>query len=194
MTTIGFKLMNTAQTANVTVDDVVNFWFLQIEPKQWWVKDCKLDLQIRDTFTTTLKAAINGELSHWRKDTQGRLAEIIVLDQFSRNIHRDTLDAFAADNIALVLAQEAVTLGCLAALPPQQAGFLIMPYMHSESMIIHQQALPLFEQYAPKNLHSQRQHQAIIAKFGRYPHRNAILGRDSTAAEVAFLTQADSSF
>ncbi|PKG78443.1 DUF924 domain-containing protein [Shewanella sp. Actino-trap-3] len=186
--------MNEIKTTRVTVNDVIDFWFVKISPKQWWIKDTELDLQITKTFGTALNAAIMGELQHWRKDTQGRLAEIIVLDQFSRNIHRDTPAAFAADNIALVLAQEAVALGCLAELPTHQAGFLIMPYMHSESMIIHQQALPLFEQYAPNNLHSQRQHQAIIAQFNRYPHRNAILGRDSTAAEIIFLNQPDSSF
>jgi len=186
--------MNTSHTSKVRVDDVLKFWFLQIEPKQWWLKDSQIDLQICNTFGTTLVAAIKGELSHWRQDTQGRLAEIIVLDQFSRNIHRDTPAAFAADNIALVLAQEAVALGGLAQLPIQQRGFLLMPYMHSESIMIHQQAMPLFEQYAPHNLQSKRRHQAIIAQFGRYPHRNAILGRDSSAAEIAFLTQPGSSF
>lgn len=186
--------MNEIQTTNVSVDDIIDFWFVQISPKQWWVKDTELDLQIKKTYGATLQAAIKGELQHWRKDAQGRLAEIIVLDQFSRNIYRDTPAAFSADNIALELAQQAVTLGCLAELPVHQAAFLIMPYMHSESMEIHQQALPLFEQYAPNNLPSQQQHQAIIAQFNRYPHRNAILGRESTAAELAFLTQPGSRF
>ncbi|MGX9460818.1 DUF924 family protein [Shewanella sp. A14] len=181
-------------TKKITANDVIDFWFVQISPKQWWIKDTDLDLQIKNTFGTTLQAAIKGELQHWRKDTQGRLAEIIVLDQFSRNIYRDTPAAFSADNIALALAQEAVALGCLSQLSAQQAGFLIMPYMHSESIKIHQQALPLFAQYAPNNLQSERQHQAIIAQFNRYPHRNALLKRESTAAEVAFLNQPGSSF
>jgi uncharacterized protein (DUF924 family) len=193
ITAIGFSKMNQIITS-VTPDHVIDFWFVQLSSKQWWIKDLALDLQIKQAFSTTLDAAVKGELQHWRTNAQGRLAEIIVLDQFSRNIHRDTPAAFAADNIALVLAQEAVTLGCLAQLPTQQAGFLIMPYMHSESMIIHQQGLPLFEQYAPNNLPSQQQHQAIIAQFNRYPHRNKILGRDSTTAEIEFLTQPGSSF
>jgi uncharacterized protein (DUF924 family) len=186
--------MNEIHTTNVSVDDVIDFWFVQISPKQWWVKDIELDLHIKNTYGATLQAAIKGELQHWRKDAQGRLAEIIVLDQFSRNIYRDTPTAFAADNIALELAQQAVALGCLAELPIQQAAFLIMPYMHSESIVIHQQALPLFEQYAPDNLRSQRQHQAIIAQFNLYPHRNVLLGRESTAAELTFLTQPGSRF
>ncbi|QDE32214.1 DUF924 family protein [Shewanella polaris] len=186
--------MTLIKTTNIIAKDVIDFWFTQISPKQWWIKDTDFDLQITQLFGTTLDAAIKGELQHWRENTQGRLAEIIVLDQFSRNIYRDTPAAFSADNIALSLAQEAVAMGCLAVLPTQQAAFLIMPYMHSESIVIHQQALPLFEQYAPNNLRSQQQHYAIIAQFHRFPHRNTILGRDSTAAEVAFLTQPGSSF
>ena len=81
------------------------------------------------------------------------MAEIIVLDQFSRNIHRDTPKAFSADDKALALAKEAVVLGCLAELPTSQANFLIMPYMHSKSLAIHQLATPLFEQFAQNNLH-----------------------------------------
>jgi uncharacterized protein (DUF924 family) len=186
--------MNEIRTTNAAAEDIIDFWFVQISPKQWWIKNTELDLQINNQYGATLKAAIKGELQPWRKDTQGRLAEIIVLDQFSRNIYRDTPAAFSADNIALELAQQAVALGCLAELPAQQAAFLIMPYMHSESMAIHQQALPLFEQYAPDNLRSQRQHQAIIAQFNRYPHRNALLGRESSAAELEFLTQPGSRF
>ncbi|AZG72433.1 DUF924 family protein [Shewanella livingstonensis] len=186
--------MNVIGTTSISVEDVINFWFVQTSPTQWWIKDAELDLQITQTFGNALDAAINGELQHWRKDAQGRLAEIIVLDQFSRNIHRDTPAAFFADNIALELAQQAVALGCLAELPTPQAAFLIMPYMHSESMIVHQLGLPLFEQYAPNNVRSQQQHQAIIGQFNRYPHRNTILGRVSTPAEIAFLSQPGSSF
>jgi uncharacterized protein (DUF924 family) len=138
---------------------------------------------------------MRGELHAWRSDAQGRLAEVIVLDQFSRNIHRGTAGAFASDPVALVLAQEAVAAGALAALGPQERTFLLMPYMHSESAAIHVDAERLFAQHTPAtNLDFERRHKAIIDRFGRYPHRNEVLGRDSTAEEIAFLAGPGSSF
>jgi uncharacterized protein (DUF924 family) len=173
---------------------IIHFWFKQISPKQWWVKDPLLDAQIADKFGPLLQQAVAGKLSPWRNSSEGRLAEIIVLDQFSRNIHRDTPMAFAADEPALLLAQEAVEKGCHIELPPIQVPFLLMPYMHSESAQVHQQAVILFKQFAQDNLDFEYKHQAIIEQFGRYPHRNAILGRQSTTEEIAFLQQAGSSF
>ena len=118
-----------------------------------------------------------------------------MLDQFSRNIHRDTAEAFANDALALALAQEAVARGCDRELPPVERAFLYLPWMHSESALIHEEALRLFA--APgleKNLDFERRHKAIIDRFGRYPHRNAVLGRASTADELEFLKQPGSSF
>jgi uncharacterized protein (DUF924 family) len=118
-----------------------------------------------------------------------------VLDQFSRNIHRDTAQAFAQDGMALVLAQEAVAAGAHTTLPKDQVGFLLMPYMHSESRRIHAIAEQLFAQHASANNHKfELKHKAIIDRFGRYPHRNAILGRASTPEEVEFLKQPGSGF
>ena len=132
---------------------------------------------------------------HWRTDGPGRLAEIVVLDQFSRNIHRDTPQAFAQDAQALALAQELVASGLDATLPVAQRAFAYLPYMHSESLRIHEQALRLYAQPGLENsLAFELRHQAIIARFGRYPHRNAILGRACTPEEEAFLRQAGSSF
>ncbi len=97
--------MNEIHTKNVSVDDVIDFWFVQISPKQWWVKDIELDLHIKNTYGATLQAAIKGELQHWRKDAQGRLAEIIVLDQFSRNIYRETFIAILQQHFPLTISR-----------------------------------------------------------------------------------------
>lgn len=174
---------------------VIAFWFEEIEPKQWWIKDQRFDQLIYERFYQLHQAAIACELFTWRQHAQGRLAEIIVLDQFSRNMFRDTPQAFASDALALALAQEAVSLGCLQQLSSDQQAFLIMPYMHSESILIHDQAVALFKQIGkPENLDFEYKHKAIIDRFGRYPHRNAILGRQSTPQETDFLAQPDSSF
>ena len=179
----------------ITAEQVLTFWFEEIEPKLWWIKDVEFDAQIKQRFGDVLVQAKRGELSHWRVTPQGRLAEIIVLDQFSRNIYRDKPAAFEADAIALVLAQEAVAQQVDLALKPKQVPFLFMPYMHSESAMIHQVAVKLFNREAAvANLTFELQHKAIIDRFGRYPHRNAILGRESTAEEIAFLREPGSSF
>jgi len=134
-------------------------------------------------------------LFDWRSNALGRLAEIIVLDQFSRNIFRDQSSAFAWDAQALVLAQEAVTAGALEQLESSQQAFLIMPYMHSESKMIHEQAIKLFSRPGLEfNLDFEKRHKVIIDRFGRYPHRNEILGRQSTAEEQEFLKQPGSAF
>ena len=178
-----------------TPDAVLSFWFDELEAAQWFRKDPALDAKIRTRFGACLESAARGELWGWRETPEGRLAEVIVLDQFSRNVHRDTPDAFAADPLALGLAQEAVARGDDAALPPAWRAFLYMPFMHSESAAIHKQALRLFGQPGlEENLRFEHRHRDIILRFGRYPHRNAILGRVSTPAELAFLAQPGSSF
>lgn len=179
----------------ITPETILSFWFEQIEPKQWWVKDPAFDSQITQLFEDTLIKAKQGELYHWRVTPKGRLAEIIVLDQFSRNIHRDTPQAFEADALALVLAQEAVAQHADNELHKKQVPFLFMPYMHSESQAIHEVAMVLFNREAAiNNLEFEQRHKEIIDRFGRYPHRNSILGRPSTPAEIEFLNQPGSSF
>ncbi|WP_189338064.1 DUF924 family protein [Halomonas elongata] len=174
---------------------VLAFWFETLEPAQWFRKDPALDAEIAERFADTLEAALRGELWRWRETPRGRLAEVIVLDQFSRNIHRDTPRAFAADPVALVLAQEAVARGDDRALEPGERAFLYMPYMHSESRIVHDEALRLFDQPGlERNLEFEHRHREILERFGRYPHRNVILGRHSTVEELAFLEQPGSSF
>lgn len=173
---------------------VLQFWFEEIDLKQWWQVDEDFDALIRERFSETLYSASRGELVSWRADVRGRLAEIIVLDQFSRNIFRGNYKAFQQDNMALVLAQEAVSLDCLDQLEGAERSFLLMPYMHSESAQIHALAEPLFQTYAPNNYSFEIRHKEIIDRFGRYPHRNNIVGRESTAEEVEFLKQPGSSF
>ena len=175
--------------------DILHFWFQELTAKQHFVKDTALDAAMRERFSATLEAAARCELFAWRTSAQGRLAEILVLDQLSRNIFRDTPRAFAHDALALALAQELVASGQDQQLPTEQRAFVYIPYMHSESLPIHAQAVPLFSQPGLEyNLHFELRHQAIIARFGRYLHRNTILGRVSSAQELAFLSEPGSSF
>jgi uncharacterized protein (DUF924 family) len=175
--------------------DILHFWFEEITPKQHFTKDPALDETMRRRFGSTLEAAARCELFAWRGSAAGRLAEIIVLDQFSRNIFRDTPRAFAQDALALVLAQELVASGQDRALPVARRVFAYMPYMHSESVVIHEQAVRLFSQPGLEgNLDFELRHKAIIDRFGRYPHRNHVLDRASSAPEQAFLSEPGSSF
>lgn len=176
-------------------EGVIEFWFEALSPKDWWRKNAALDRDIKTRFGDVHAAAQRCELHGWRRAASGRLAEIIVLDQFSRNIYRDTPKAFASDALALALAQEAVAAGADNELDATRKAFLYMPFMHSESPAIHEWALALYRQPGLEyNLDFEERHKAIIDRFGRYPHRNAILGRDSTEEELAFLDQPGSSF
>ncbi len=184
-----------AKVAAVTAQSIIEFWFNETSPQDRWQKNAHFDRQMRERFLPVHQAACRCELDGWRSTALGRLAEIVVLDQFSRNMFRDRPEAFAQDALALCLAQEAIAAGVATALTPEQKVFLYMPYMHSESLLIHQRALRLFaEPGLEQNFDFERRHQAIIERFGRYPHRNAILGRESTAAELDFLAQPGSSF
>jgi len=174
---------------------VLDFWFSAETQPYWFAKSDAFDQQLRNQFLDTLEQARQAELWSWRENAEGRLAEIIVLDQFSRNLYRDHPASFAQDPMALALAQETIQLGLDQNLRPEQRSFLYMPFMHSESKIIHEQALKLFENLGnPVNLDFEKKHKIIIDRFGRYPHRNEILGRESTVEEIEFLTQPNSSF
>lgn len=176
-------------------DEILKFWFEECDPKQWFIKDPAFDQRITEHFGGLHQQAIQGELFHWRRDIGGRLAEIIVLDQFSRNMYRNDKRSFRYDEMALVLAQEAVNTKLDHKLSVEKRAFLYMPFMHSESLLIHQTANQLFRQPGLEDyLDYEKRHQAIIARFGRYPHRNKILDRPSTTEEIAFLKQPGSSF
>ena len=175
--------------------DILDFWFDPDHRSLWFAKSDEFDAKIRERFQTIHHQAIQAELWSWRKTAEGRLAEIIVLDQFSRNLYRDQPQAFAHDSMALMLAQEAISLQLDAQLSPDHRSFLYMPFMHSESKLMHEFALKLFQRLGNEiNLSFEKKHKVIIDRFGRYPHRNAILGRSSSAEELEFLTQPNSSF
>lgn len=186
---------------------VLDFWFDKDHEAYWFVQDDDFDKQIQDKFGDIWQAAKQGECVTWRlADTPndsnssitalaGRLAEIIVLDQFSRNLCRGQACAFAQDGMAVVLAQEAIQQPYFDTLPMQWRKFMIIPFMHSESAAIHARYLPLFEQLNDAiTLDFELRHKEIIETFGRYPHRNDALNRTSTEQEQAFLQQPDSSF
>lgn len=174
---------------------VIDFWFKETTPKLWFSKDDDFDALIRERFSELHRSARMGELYDWRGDAEGRLAEIIVLDQFSRNLFRNLPGAFESDAMALALAQEAVANGADMKVEVGCRRFFYLPYMHSESLFIHDIAMELFSQSGlEENLHYEQLHKNIIARFGRYPHRNAILGRKSSQEELEFLKQPGSSF
>ena len=176
-------------------DDVLTFWFKDIEQSKWWVKDIEFDLFIKENFLTLHQQANKCELFEWRKSASGRLAEIIVLDQFSRNMFRNTDAAFSSDPLALALSQEAISLGKHEELNDIERSFLFMPYMHSESLSIHDIAVELYKNNGlQSNLEFEIKHRDIIERFGRYPHRNVILNRDSSEEEIEFLKQPGSAF
>lgn len=179
----------------MSAQKVLDFWFKEIDPSFWFKKDLKFDETIRDQFSEIYEQVLNGHTVSWRRSAQGRLAEVLVLDQFGRNMFRDTARAFAGDELALNLSREAVRLGEDQMLSTPQKAFLYMPYMHSESKKVHQEAVRLFSQKGlEENLKFELLHKDIIDKFGRYPHRNALLGRKSTPAEIEFLKQPNSAF
>ena len=174
---------------------VLQFWFRECSPAQWWEVDVEFDRLIVERFSELHGRAMRSELFEWRTEPGGRLAEIIVLDQFSRNMHRGEVLSYANDTLALALAQEAVAARADLALPPEERVFMYLPYMHSESRVIHEVAERLFKERTPEtNYDFELRHKAIIDRFGRYPHRNAMLGRQSTEEELAFLAQPGSGF
>ena len=175
--------------------DILDFWFDPDHRSLWFAKSDEFDAKIHDQFQIIHHQATQAELWSWRHTPEGRLAEIIVLDQFSRNLYRDQAQAFAYDSMALMLAQEAISLQLDAQLSPDHRSFLYMPFMHSESKLMHEFALKLFQRLGNEiNLSLEKKHKLIIDRFGHYPHRNAILGRSSSAEELEFLTQPNSSF
>jgi uncharacterized protein (DUF924 family) len=180
----------------ITHNSIIEFWFSERVRKKWWAKDEAFDQEIRDRFSEVHKAAVGGALINWRETASGRLAEIIVLDQFSRNMFRDQAGAFAQDPLARQLTHAAVEQKADLDLTPEQRAFLYMPLMHSECHSDHEEAIRLYSSHPDlaSNLNFELRHKAIIDQFGRYPHRNQILGRESTAEESEFLKQPGSSF
>ena len=174
---------------------VIAFWFEECKPEQWYMKDQAFDEVIRDRFEVTVTAALASRLDGWADDAEGCLALILLLDQFTRNIHRDSPRAFSGDDMALALSLRCVDRDYLAHEDAAYRQFMLMPMMHSENLEIQDRSLPLFEKLTNPLTHEYAvKHRDIIARFGRFPHRNAILGRPSSAEETEFLKQPGSSF
>lgn len=179
----------------VDANTIIQFWFNELNEKDWFSADTKLDNLIRERFLEIYQKAAAGELYTWRESEEGRLAEIIILDQFSRNIFRGHGKAYATDDMALVLAQEAIANEADNKLPTKYKAFMYMPYMHSESKLIHEIAVKLFSQPGlESNLDYEMKHKSIIDRFGQFPHRNKVLNRESSMAEIEFLKEPGSSF
>lgn len=175
--------------------EIIQFWFDEIESSKWFIKDTEFDQMIIRRFSEIHHQAAQSELFSWRETASGSLAEVIILDQFSRNMFRDTPRSFAYDTLALALAQSAIAKGFDREVSQEQRPFFYLPYMHSESLLIHTQAERLYSKLGdPSSAEFEHKHKVIIERFGRYPHRNKILGRTSTAEEEVFLTGPDSGF
>ncbi len=188
------------------IDRVLEFWFgedfRQTVPKpqkKWFVKDTVFDQAVREWFFGTYEQAIAGRLDHWLETAEGSLALTIVLDQFPRNMFRDTAQAFASDGQALMVANQALERDFDRDLPPVMRVFFYLPLEHSENRANQIRCVQLLQSFADDpELQSYYEfalkHQAVIEQFGRFPHRNDILGRASTPAEIAFLQQPGSKF
>ena len=171
--------------------DVIAFWFEQHGTEDWFGGKPEFDALLAQEFSETHAHVAMGEAYGWRGNVTGRLAEIIVLDQFSRQLYRGAPQAFAQDKMALVLAQEAIAQGLDQQLDPTRRAFFYLPYMHSESLPIHDEAMRLYTALGdPDQLDYETKHRAAIARFGRFPFRNKALGRTSTAEELAYMAEA----
>lgn len=180
---------------DATVTDILRFWFEELEEAQWFKVDPALDALIRARFSTVYEDIARQPPEDATSVPAVALATVIVLDQFPRNMFRGTPRAFATDRQALHVASEAVDLGIDVLLTPQERVFLYLPFEHAEDGAAQAQSVALFEKLGEESfLDYARRHKVIIDRFGRFPHRNAILGRTSTAEELAFLKEPGSSF
>ena len=194
-------------SVNEEAASVIDFWFGPPGSeergnlrKQWFVKDAGFDAEIAARFAPLIERALRGELASWSEDSEGALAEILLLDQFTRNVFRDTARAFAGDSRAFAAAAAMVGLQMDQRLPTEVRAFVYMPFEHAESLLAQDEAVRLFTRLAGKDerlcdmLAYAHKHRVIIERFGRFPHRNEILGRLSTAEELDFLRQPGSRF
>lgn len=190
-------------------DDVLTFWFSDHAHQRWFARDAAFDDELRARFGASVEAAGRGALDAWRSEPRGALALVILLDQLSRNLYRGTANAFAHDAQAREIADRAIAAGFDRAVPLGQRAFFYLPFEHSERLADQVRSLALFTQLVadhaaahPQGGRDEAEHQLVyaqrhhdvVARFGRFPHRNAALGRASTEAELAFLREPGSSF
>lgn len=180
-----------------SASDICRFWFEEIEHSRWFRKDAAFDRSLAGRFGDLLAAAKRGDLDHWCDSAGGYLGLIIVLDQFSRNIHRDSPDAFAADAKALQLALEAIAKGLDTELTAEQRSFMYLPLRHAEDLAMQQLGLAKTRELNALGYGSDKyalNHLEIIERFGRFPHRNEVLRRANTAEEEVFLAAGKAGF
>lgn len=175
---------------------ILRFWLSEIELEDWYVKNADFDAIMRARFLTDVEAALAGKLDNWANSDDGRLALILLLDQLTRNLFRDAPRALAGDDKALALSQAAVENGQLKREPDVfRRIFMLMPFMHSEALDVQTHALDLFDEYADdKSADYAKRHFDVIKEFGRFPHRNEILSRPSSDAELVYLARPDAGF
>ncbi len=173
-----------------TRQDILNFWFVECQPQQWFTIDPNFDDEIRDRFALCYDMACEGLSDGWGENAEGALALCLLLDQFPRHMFRGTARALATDEKALVVAKHAIARGFDQVMPHEKKFFLYLPFEHSENAADQKRNLQLFEMMVPENpvaYHVAKQRYAIFEKFGRFPERNAILNRQSTAEEQDYL-------
>ncbi len=167
---------------------IVDYWFGDVAKPRWFDSTEEFDARLKERFLPVYQQAARGELANWESEPVGCLALVILLDQIPLNIFRGTAKAFATETMSREVAQRAIAGGLDAPLSKAQKAFLYMPYMHSESLTDQTRAIELFEQAGlDDNLKFAHHHRAIVERFGRFPHRNAILDRQSSAEEKAWL-------
>lgn len=176
-------------------DDILGFWYSERARPNWWKKSDAFDAQLRARFAATWEAACSGACDAWARTPEGALALVIVCDQLPRNMFRGEAEMYASDERALATAEGAIEAGFHELLPDDRLTFLFMPFMHAESREAQARSCELFLTPAVRGNHAYAvKHRDIVDRFGRFPHRNAILGRESTPEEVEFLEQPGSSF
>ena len=170
------------------IQDVLTFWFAEETKERWYHATAEFDDLCRQQFACLVEQAARGELAAWQATGDGALALCLLLDQMPRNIFRGSTRAFATDPMALEVASRAIDQGFDQQLPPEQRQFLYLPFMHSERMVDQERSLALHRQLGDESgLAYAEDHADIVRRFGRFPHRNAILGRQGTEEELAFL-------
>lgn len=179
-----------------TPGDVLGFWFDSDTKPKWFNGGAAFDAQVRAVLAPALAAAARGDLARWEGDPEGALALVLLFDQVPRNIFRGTARAFAHDSEALRLARAALARGWDLALPVERRVFLYLPFEHSEDLADQELSVRLFRERADEGeyLKYAEAHRDVIRRFGRFPHRNAALGRASTAAEKEYLAQPGAGF
>ncbi|NMB04127.1 MAG: DUF924 domain-containing protein [Tissierellia bacterium] len=170
---------------------VLDFWFDEDHVARQFAEEPEFDEMIREKFLEIWEKGAEGLLVDWREDAPGRLAEIIVLDQFSRNLFRRDIRTYTQDKMAIVLAQELIKQPDFEALPDEWKKFALLPFMHSESLDLHQWARPLFEAGDEGTLYFEDLHLNVLKRFGRYPYQNQDLGRQNTPEEEAYMREKD---